>query len=238
MTPEALNNIDIVVEELEKLLKALGEIVDLTPAECGEKSEQIWIDYEHILSPLIKINCERGQYYVAGFHHDWQGEIQASGIIKSEVTKQFKNGVYEIKWSYEKKKNYIRLEKKKGIYFRKNKAERLLEVLAILFTDGGYGVLWFKDELLNSESRGIYGELTHVSIQGKKVVLEPTLTDDPEEIEEYTIEIDRNVLLRLTSEWEDLTKKNAPEIFIARKDGELFVTDILPEGIALAKLEA
>ena len=135
-------------------------------------------------------------------------------------------------------RNYVCLEYARGTYSRKNHSfDRLVDTLPILFRDHGLGVEWIQRHLLNPESRGIYGSLTHVSIRGQIVVLEPTLTDDEEELDEYTVKIDRDVLLRLTYEWQDLVRKKVPEIFIGRKDGELFVTDKLPEGIELVQQE-
>lgn len=132
-------------------------------------------------------------------------------------------------------KNYIRLEYTDGFYSRKNYSyDKHIEALETLFNDHGSGVSWIQRHLLDPDSRGIYGELTHVSKRGQTVVLEPTLTDDPEELDEYTVEIDRDVLLRLTNEWQALVRKKAPEIFIVRKDDEFLVTDKLPEGIELA----
>ena len=131
----------------------------------------------------------------------------------------------------QKNDRYVRLEMNKGNYFRRNEGGKLLGALAILFTDGGPGVSWFKEELLDPDSRGIYGSLTHVSIRGEKVILEPKFIEDEDEFDELTVEIDRNILLRLANEWQALVMKDAPEIFIVRKDGELFVTDTLPEGM-------
>ena len=129
-------------------------------------------------------------------------------------------------------KNYAQLKYLKGSYYRSTYSyDKLIDALPLLFTDGGSGVEWIQRHLLNPESRGISGSLTEVVIKGQTVVLEPKFIDDEEEFDKLTVEIDRDVLLRLTNEWQDLVMKDAPEIFIGRKDGELFVKDTLPEGL-------
>jgi hypothetical protein len=84
---------------------------------------------------------------------------------------------------------------------------------------------------LNPHDRGLPGELVFSFVEGQYIILEPTLTEDPEILDEYTVEIDRDILLRLANEWQDLVRKKASEIFIVRKGDELIVTDALPEGV-------
>jgi hypothetical protein len=133
------------------------------------------------------------------------------------------------------KKNYIimdRFEKSDyRSYYRKNNASNQhVDRLATLFKDHGTGIEWLLDELLDTESKGIFGSLTRVKFRGNKIILEPsrTLEENPED---YTVEIGRDILIRLATDWQSLAHKEVPEIFIFCKNGEYFVSDTLPEGI-------
>ncbi|HEV2601227.1 MAG TPA: hypothetical protein VGT41_02930 [Candidatus Babeliales bacterium] len=130
------------------------------------------------------------------------------------------------------KKNYIKMNPiGSGLYWGKNHTtNEYVDTLSILFNDQGSDAEWVKEALLNSTGRGMSGEYTRILVKGDKVILKPTsiLYDEPEE---HIIEMDRNVLLRLTNDWQALVKAKAPEIFIYEKDEELFVSDTLPEGM-------
>ena len=135
----------------------------------------------------------------------------------------------------DKIKNYIKMERNQGSYFQRNDGNSILEALAILFDDHGSSANWFIEELLDPNSRGISGEWMRLKFKGDKVVVTPTELmyprEKPEDPEDYAIEIDRDVLLRLANEWQNLVRQKAPVIFIVQRDDELFVTDTLPEGM-------
>lgn len=128
------------------------------------------------------------------------------------------------------RKNYIRMELYAGSYSNRNHtANKQLNRLRDIFNDQGSDAEWIKRALFDSAGRGLFGEFTEISINGNTVTLTPTgiSWDDPENF----IEIDRDILLKLTNDWQALVKAKAPYIFIYEKDGELFVSDTLPEGM-------
>ena len=133
------------------------------------------------------------------------------------------------------KKNYIMMARLKKFdyrsYYRENNSlNPLIDRLATLFKDHGTDVKWILEELTDPQSRGITGSASRIKIRGDKVILEPSSTME-ENPEDYAIEIDRDILIRLATEWQDLVRREVPEIFIFYKDREYFVSDALPEGV-------
>ncbi|HEV2600987.1 MAG TPA: hypothetical protein VGT41_01685 [Candidatus Babeliales bacterium] len=129
------------------------------------------------------------------------------------------------------KKSYIWMERgiSRSYPARNFTANKQLNRLRDVFRDQGVDAEWVKRALLDPAGRGLFGEFTEISINGNTVTLTPTdiSWDDPENF----IEMDRNVLLGLTNDWQELVRAKAPEIFIYEKNGELFVSDTLPEGM-------
>jgi hypothetical protein len=103
----------------------------------------------------------------------------------------------------------------------------LIDMLSMVFTDHGPNGDWVLRYLLDPDSRGVVGSKTSITIEGEKVTLEPstTMVDNPED---YAVEIDRKVLIRLTNEWQALVDQGAPNIYIYYKDGKYGVADVLP----------
>ncbi|HEV2600986.1 MAG TPA: EndoU domain-containing protein, partial [Candidatus Babeliales bacterium] len=96
--PKELEEIILSPEEIEKLVKVFDGTLSV-PIEIGE-GVHIWIDYEHIFNPVLKIGCKDNTITPAGFHHDYLGEIQKSGLIESVVIQRGEHGVYKIRWRY------------------------------------------------------------------------------------------------------------------------------------------
>ncbi|HEV2601226.1 MAG TPA: EndoU domain-containing protein, partial [Candidatus Babeliales bacterium] len=96
--PKELEEVILSPEEIEKLVKVFDGTLSL-PIEIGE-GVHIWVDYEHIFNPVLKIGCKDNVIAPAGFHHDHLGEIQKSGLIESIVIQRGEHGVYKIRWSY------------------------------------------------------------------------------------------------------------------------------------------
>ena len=109
-------------------------------------------------------------------------------------------------------------------------SDELIDMLCMVFTDHGPNGDWVLRDLLDPDSRGVVGSKTNISIEGEKVTLEPstTIVDNPED---YAVEIDRKVLIKLTNEWQALVDQDAPNIYIYYKDGKYGVSDVLPEGV-------
>lgn len=101
-----------------------------------------------------------------------------------------------------------------------------LDKIAEIFDDGSSWTNWVKEELLNPESEGITGNKADVTIENNKVIIQPLFGDNPEE---YAIEIDRNLLLNLIDQWQQLVNKDVPEIYIVRhENGSIEIVDKLP----------
>ena len=113
---------------------------------------------------------------------------------------------------------YYKLEKCDGFYWPLSYNDEYLSMLVAIFTDGGSLDMVVKRELLNPEGRGATGNLTDVTIKGNTVIIQPAMFDVTDEPEEYAIEIDRDVLLDLINQWEDLKKKKAKEITFYRDE--------------------
>lgn len=85
--------------DCEKLAKAYDHTM-MTPAGCGDR-RSVSIDYYHIFSPVIKVNCNKGETTLAGFHHDYLGIARKSGLIKFQNIKRNTDGTYDALWSYD-----------------------------------------------------------------------------------------------------------------------------------------
>jgi hypothetical protein len=129
------------------------------------------------------------------------------------------------------RKNYIKFINDDNSYYSRNYSKnRLVQSCGDLFKDQGTSVHWLLEELFDSDSRGISGELTRVKIRENKVILQRSriIEDNPED---YAVEIDRDVLIKLATDWQNLVRKEAPEIFIFHKNDEYFVSDTLPADV-------
>jgi hypothetical protein len=93
---------DIISDELEweKLSKAYDGTVSVQVPDTDGEKILVWIDYQHIFTPVIKINCETGEIDLAGFHHDYLEQIANSGVLDCNITERYEDGVYDIEWSY------------------------------------------------------------------------------------------------------------------------------------------
>lgn len=96
--PKELEEIILSPQEIEKLVKVFDGTLSV-PIEIGE-GMYIWIDYDHIFNPVLKIGCKENVISGDGFHHDYLGELQKSGLIESVIIQQDEHGVYKIKWSF------------------------------------------------------------------------------------------------------------------------------------------
>lgn len=105
-------------------------------------------------------------------------------------------------------------------------SDNYLEMVCSIFDDGSYWTECTKKALLDPQSPGLFGNLVEFDIIDDVVRISPTLVDDPEE---YTIEIDRQVLLNLIEKWQELATKKVPTIYFIRyENGTIEVTDQLP----------
>lgn len=109
-----------------------------------------------------------------------------------------------------------------GYYRKQQHKAQYLGMLSYIFDDGSYWVEAVKQELLKSNSPGVTGNKTDVTFKGDEIKIEPLYAECPED---YAIKIDRNVLLRLIDEWQDLTKKRTKEIVFTRhEDGTVTIS--------------
>jgi len=104
-------------------------------------------------------------------------------------------------------------------------------MLYMLFTDHRTNPDWILRDILDFESRGIWGEFAGISIRGQKVFIKPAPLIEYDYPEDFAIEMDRSELIRLACDWQELIKKKISSIYIYYKDGKYGVSDILPEGI-------
>lgn len=102
-----------------------------------------------------------------------------------------------------------------GYYRKQRYQDEYLGMLSYIFDDGSYWVEAVRQELLDSEGRGLFGNKSRVKIKGDIVTIQPLYAECPED---YAIQIDRNVLLRLINEWNELTEKRTKEIVFTRHD--------------------
>lgn len=117
-------------------------------------------------------------------------------------------------------KNYDGTYLQKEIIILNNK---YLKMLISIFDEGRGWTEAVKRQLLDPQSRGIFGEGSSIDISGNKVIIEPQFVDNPED---YAITIDRIVLLDLINQWQQLMEKKAPEIiFIRQDDGTITVSE-------------
>ena len=93
--------------------------------------------------------------------------------------------------------------------------------MADVFNEGSSWTNGVQRNLLDPASGGITGNQIEVLIEQNKIIIQPQFefADDPDE---YAIEIDRNVLLQLINEWQELVAKKCQEItFTRHKDGSI-----------------
>ena len=64
------------------------------------KQIPIWIDYQHIFTPVILIDCETGEIIPGGLHHDWLHRLEKSDIIDFENIEKGIAETYKAKWAY------------------------------------------------------------------------------------------------------------------------------------------
>lgn len=96
--PIQLESVAPDAKDWEKLSKVFdGTISVVTPN--GERVP-VWIDYQHLLTPAIKVNCETGETDLAGFHHDYLEKIAHSGALDFRVIERYEDGTYDAEWSY------------------------------------------------------------------------------------------------------------------------------------------
>lgn len=97
---EKFDSVIATPEQWEKLVKRFDGTPIVISIDGADVRLVVRIDYEH-LGPVMKIHCETGQLDLAGFHHDYQGKAQKSGLFDFEiVTERNEHGVYEARWSY------------------------------------------------------------------------------------------------------------------------------------------
>ncbi len=96
--PAELEKLIISDIDLAKLVKAFDYTLT-TPIECGCKAA-LWIDYEHLFRPCMKIDCQKQEIELSGFHHDHLHKIRNSGLIEFINYTEEPNGIYKAKWSY------------------------------------------------------------------------------------------------------------------------------------------
>jgi len=90
---------DIITNPHEWGLHEVFDGAILTPAEHGHPIPS-YPDYQHILSPIIKVNCKNKTMVFSGFHHDYLGTIKKSGLIEYENVIQHPNGFWQADWKY------------------------------------------------------------------------------------------------------------------------------------------
>jgi len=103
-------------------------------------------------------------------------------------------------------------------------------MIHMLFTDHGTNPDWILRDLLDPESRGIWGEFTGISIRGQKVFIKPAPLIEDDYSEDFAIEMDRSELIRLARDWQELIREKISPIYIFYNDGKYGVSDVLPEG--------
>jgi len=97
-----------------------------------------------------------------------------------------------------------------------------LGILRGIFDQGPSWTDTIKKELLDPESTGVTGEKVDVTITNKQIIIAPELVENPEEL---AIEIDRQTLLDLLKQWEELTAQNYQRItFTRHEDGSITLT--------------
>lgn len=91
-----------------------------------------------------------------------------------------------------------------------------LTMIADALCDGGMGPsYWIRGELLDPESRGVTGNATDITIKENQVFIQPLYGEDPLQ---YRIEIDRQTLLKVIDDWEEIVKKKPDEIIMSQDE--------------------
>lgn len=96
--PRKIQGIITNNKDWEKLAKVFDGTMQ-TPAGSGNPA-QIWTDYQHLLGPVIKMDCTNAEIELAGFHHDYLGKIRESGVLKCTDIVEKPHGFYELRWAY------------------------------------------------------------------------------------------------------------------------------------------
>lgn len=68
------------------------------PEAINANPKPIVINYEHITTPELTIKCSKGEISAAGFHHDYMGAIEKSGLIEIKDKVMLPNGCYKFNW--------------------------------------------------------------------------------------------------------------------------------------------
>lgn len=84
--------------ELEKLGAQYSRVQ--LPGKINGQDILAQIDLEHIFLTNIEIDCARGRMRMGGFHHDYLGTIEQSGILDIKQGESLSNGIYKINWGY------------------------------------------------------------------------------------------------------------------------------------------
>ncbi len=98
---KALEHILLSSGELERLAGTYNNICK-SFAEINFKS--IIINFEHIFGP--EITCIKKGLELSGFHHDFMGLIEKTGLITFRYVKKGIHGVYGANWYYNGKEKY------------------------------------------------------------------------------------------------------------------------------------
>lgn len=131
----------------------------------------------------------------------------------------------------ETKNHFMLMEHYGKSYFKNNDcSDAVITLLATVFNDIGPNVDWALRELLDETSRGITGSLIRIIIRNDRVTVQPSYTM-AENAEDYAVEIDRNELIRLAREWQELVRNKIPLIYIYCQNSKYFVSETLPEGV-------
>lgn len=113
-------------------------------------------------------------------------------------------------------------------YLKMQCDDKYLDMLTDAFDDSPYWIDCLMERLLNPLSKGVTGNRIDISFRENKVLIEPLYVDNPED---YEIEIDRNVLIGLINQWQELVKKCSPCItFIRHDNGTITITDTIECG--------
>ncbi len=70
------------------------------PKTLNDNPRPIKINYEHITTPELEIQCKKGIVSGSGFHHDPGNKIEKSGFLKITDRKSLPHGCYQLDWSY------------------------------------------------------------------------------------------------------------------------------------------
>jgi len=124
---------------------------------------------------------------------------------------------------------YYKFKLINGYYWEDTQSDDfyLNELSNHIFDESKGWVQSVKRTLLDPQRHGILGNKSEVHKIDNTIQIMSQFGDNPEE---YAIEIDRDVLLKLIDKWQELYDKDSPEIyFIRHEDGTIEVTDHLPE---------